>query len=180
MMCPLSTFSEAVCSVLEKIRLFGLKKIKVQQNPLNVITFTLGQTKSGHINRMITITGDFYLVLSGKQNVELVKMHLQVINYYFPTFCTYKEILFFCTRIDSDFLFLLMDNFLFHILIEFFCDRQKKPFSKENGLLFNSFLFDRYFFFILSFTQTLCISNRNVMSFQSQHKKDDLIIFPIQ
>ena len=32
-------------------------KIKVQRKPLNVIT--LGQTKSDHINRMITITDDF-------------------------------------------------------------------------------------------------------------------------
>jgi hypothetical protein len=35
--------------------------IQVQWKPLNVIT--LGQTKSDNINRMITITGCFYLVI---------------------------------------------------------------------------------------------------------------------
>ena len=36
--------------------------------PLNVMT--LGKTKSDNINQMITIIGDFYLVIFSKWNVK--------------------------------------------------------------------------------------------------------------
>ncbi len=49
----------------EKIFKFFLKNfIFVQQKPLNVIT--LGQSESDNINRMVTITDCFYLVLFNK------------------------------------------------------------------------------------------------------------------
>jgi hypothetical protein len=41
----------------------------IQWKPLNVIT--LGQTKSDNINRMITITGYFYLVSFSKWAYEM-------------------------------------------------------------------------------------------------------------
>jgi hypothetical protein len=41
----------------------------LQQKPLNVIT--LDQTKSDNINRMITITGCFYLVSFSKWDYEM-------------------------------------------------------------------------------------------------------------
>ncbi len=38
--------------------------LKLQQKPLNVIT--LGHTESDNINRMITLTGNFYLAVYNK------------------------------------------------------------------------------------------------------------------
>ena len=43
--------------------------MKKQWKPLNVIT--LGQTKTDKINRMMTITDVFYLVIYSKWDVEM-------------------------------------------------------------------------------------------------------------
>ena len=42
----------------------------IQLKPLNVIT--LGQTKSDNINRMITITDHFYIVMGRKKVIALL------------------------------------------------------------------------------------------------------------
>jgi len=51
------------------LALHSLVKLLLQLKPLNVIT--LDQTESDNSNRMITITGDFYLVIFSKWDFEM-------------------------------------------------------------------------------------------------------------
>jgi hypothetical protein len=55
-------------SIFIKIRRTSTSKLKYSKKPLNLIT--LGQTKSDNINRMITLTGCFYLVSISKWDNE--------------------------------------------------------------------------------------------------------------
>lgn len=58
----------------ESYTMKSIKTLDVQLKPLNVVT--LGLTKSGNINELITITGNINLVTINKCDVDIINQSL--------------------------------------------------------------------------------------------------------